>query len=127
MKTVPERLADLGALYRERNALYGDNYKQFGHVMARLFPGGVQLKTADDFNRFALFMHVQHKISRYAQQFAGGGHPDSLDDAAVYAQMLQEIDASRTNEVAAEKSEEFWNEVNFSWPSKIVPTELRGG
>lgn len=112
-KTVPERLADLGALYRERNALYGDNYKQFGHVMARLFPGGVQLKTADDFNRFALFMHVQHKISRYAQQFASGGHPDSLDDAAVYAQMLQEIDCDPTPETCNEDNSQM--------------TELRGG
>ena len=30
MRTVPERLADLGTLYEERNKEYADAYKRFG-------------------------------------------------------------------------------------------------
>lgn len=93
MKTVPEALADLGKLYRERNVLYKDNYLQFGHMMVALFPNGVKLSTPEDHNRFALFVHIATKLTRYANQIGSGGHIDSLDDITVYAQMLQEHDA----------------------------------
>lgn len=91
-KPVGQALADLGKIFTDRNALYSDNYKHFGEVMIGLFPNGITLKTIDDYNRFALFMQAQIKMTRYAMLFAKGGHIDSLDDAAVYAQMLQEID-----------------------------------
>jgi len=94
-KTVPERLADLGALYQERNALYQDNYKRFGDILSNLFPQGLTLKTPEEFNRFALFFQILHKQTRYAHAIASGGHADSLDDIAVYAQMLQEYDEEK--------------------------------
>ena len=92
MKAVPERLADLGALYKERNALYKDNYKRFGDTLVSLFPEGITLKTAEEFNRFCLFLQLQHKMSRYAHSVKTGGHADSLDDITVYAQMTAEYD-----------------------------------
>lgn len=93
IKSVPDALTALGDLYRERNKLYGDNYKNIGKAYEAMFPKGVTLKTADDFNRFCCFVWTFGKVSRYAEQFDKGGHHDSLDDIAVYSQMLQELDS----------------------------------
>lgn len=92
VKKVPDRLAALGMLYLERNKLYKDNYKHFGKVLAGLFPAGISLKTEEEFNRFALFLQIIHKTTRYSNALLDGGHVDSLDDISVYAQMLQEVD-----------------------------------
>lgn len=86
------RLAALGDLFRQRNAVYGSTYKDYGRLMVTLFPEPLTLATADDWNRLALYMHVTDKLCRYARQFGSGGHVDSLDDVSVYAQMLQEFD-----------------------------------
>jgi hypothetical protein len=91
-KTVPEMLVALGDLYQKRNKLYKNNYKHFGKVMLGMFPDGLILKTEADFNRLAIFVQIASKMTRYGQQFADGGHTDSLDDVAVYSQMLQEYD-----------------------------------
>lgn len=90
---VPEALAKLALLYKQRNALYGDNYKNFGKLMVAFYPKGVQLLTEEDHSRFALFVHLATKMSRYAEMFAKEGHADSLDDITVYSQMLRELDA----------------------------------
>ena len=100
MKTVPEALRDLGELYRQRNKVYGNDYKYFGTVMAGMFPEGVMLKTATDFGRFALFMLVTMKINRYSKSFLTGGHADSLDDNSVYSQMLREYDDDQRHQPA---------------------------
>lgn len=92
MKKVPEMLIDASNLYKERNALYGDNYKRFGPAFHSLMPS-VKIDNPDDFNRFALLTQIFSKMSRYCQMFAEGGHDDSLDDMAVYAMMLKELDA----------------------------------
>lgn len=96
VKTVPKRLSDLGNLYAERNKLYGDNYKRFGETLMSHFPDGIELKNSDDFNRFALFCQVMHKLSRYARAMPSSGHSDSLNDLSVYAQMLGEWDDERS-------------------------------
>lgn len=90
---VPDRLHKLARLYQERNAVYGDDYKRHGDVMIALFPEGIRLETVADFNRYAVLTMIVAKVGRYASNFAKGGHPDSLDDVAVYTQMLQELDA----------------------------------
>lgn len=87
-----DRLIKLADLYKQRNALYGDNYKRFGKILFQMFPNGLTLKLEEDFNRIALFVQIVHKVTRYAQQLEEGGHEDSLDDMAVYAQMLAEYD-----------------------------------
>ena len=91
-KSVPDRLKGLGKIYQERNALYGSNYKNFGKILMGMFPLGIELKDEEQFNRFALFLQLVHKISRYARNIQSGGHQDSLDDLAVYAQMMAEYD-----------------------------------
>ena len=93
MKKVPDMLRDAAAIYEERNKLYGDNYKRFGRIMKELFPQGLKLDGHDDFNRYGVFVQVVSKITRYAENFTRGGHADSLDDMAVYAMMLQELDS----------------------------------
>lgn len=91
--TVPQRLEELGELYAERGKIYGDDYKRHGELMKILFPGGVILKTVEDFNRFGIFKELVTKTNRYAKSFFDGGHEDSLNDISVYSQMLQELDA----------------------------------
>lgn len=92
MKTVPEALTDLAKLYEDRNKMYGNNYKMFGRSMGGYFPNGLTIKTEKDWNRFGVLFHIATKLSRYAMMFDKGGHPDSLDDISVYAQMLKELD-----------------------------------
>lgn len=91
---VPDRLTKLGDIYRERNAIYGDTYKNFGAVMKSFFPKPLTLDKEEDWNRIGLFFHLADKLARYSASFPRGvvGHVDSLDDLSVYSQMLQEYD-----------------------------------
>jgi hypothetical protein len=91
MNTVPEMLRNLAELYEERNKVYGDNYKHFGEAVLGMFPHGLELRTAEDWNRIGVLVQMAGKMTRYAQQWATG-HVDSLDDLAVYTMMLQELD-----------------------------------
>jgi len=90
---VPELLYNAARIYEERNKMYGDNYKRFGYILQQMFPKGLRLNSAEEFNRFGVFVQIMAKCTRYAENFVNGGHPDSLDDTAVYAMMLQELDA----------------------------------
>lgn len=96
-KSVPQRLADLGALFEERNKLYGDNYKNFGKVLVGMFPQGISLFTEQEFNRFALLVQIMHKTTRLAQGLKDGVHQDSCDDLSVYSQMLAEYGDESTS------------------------------
>lgn len=86
---VLERAAET---FRERHAVYGDNYKLVGAVMTALFPNGIILKTAQDHNRFHILMLEIVKLTRYVQNWNEGGHEDSQLDLSVYAAMLVSID-----------------------------------
>lgn len=88
---VPQRLTELAKLYSERNALYGDDYKMHGKIMQAFFPVGIELRSVDDFNRYAIFQNLLTKLNRYVANW-DDGHEDSLNDISVYAQMLQELD-----------------------------------
>lgn len=106
MKTVPEMLREAAEIYEQRSKVYGDNYKHFGYAMAAIFQQKpVVLTTPDDHNRFGVLVQAVSKITRYAQNFSSGGHKDSLDDAAVYAMMLQELDESLAQKREAEDLE----------------------
>lgn len=85
-------------LFKERNAVYGDNYKMVGQVMAALFPDGLTIKTANDWNRLHIFLLGVVKDTRYVINWETG-HPDSVGDATVYKAMLDMID----REIAAAK------------------------
>ena len=93
--TVGERLAALGRIKEERGAVYGDDYEHFGRVMTGMFPRGLLLETEEEFCRFGMFVLMQVKMSRYAQNIKRGGHADSLDDVAVYSQLQREVDEMR--------------------------------
>lgn len=89
---VAAALIKLAELYETRNAEYGDDYKHHGQLMMALFPKGIELRSEADFARYALFKMIAVKLARYAVNFHRGGHRDSLDDIAVYSQLLQELD-----------------------------------
>lgn len=96
-KFVPTALREAADLYESRNAIYGDNYKEFGKVMVALFPkgleGGYQEERIEYMNRLGVLIQIVSKLSRYCANFDRGGHADSLRDLAVYAIMLEELDA----------------------------------
>jgi len=77
--------------FKERNAVYGDSFDTFGNIAVALFPDGLVLKDAADFNRFAAFLNLLNKVQRYAQNFEDGGHPDSAHDAIVYSAILESL------------------------------------
>lgn len=90
-KTVPEMLREGADVYEERNKLYGDNYKNFGNAFAPLL-AGITLNTPADVNRIGVLIQMLSKISRYVENWARGGHDDSLLDLSVYTTMLRELD-----------------------------------
>lgn len=78
--------------YRERNAVYGDNWRRISGAMAALFPDGLTVKTEDDWARLHFLLLTVVKQSRYANNFAKGGHQDSVRDMTVYGAMLEAYD-----------------------------------
>ena len=92
-QTPSELLTAAADTFRERSKVYKDNYKVVGKVMQALFPNGVVLLTAEDHNRFHLFMLVVVKMSRYVQNWSDGGHHDSMLDLSVYGAMVCSVDA----------------------------------
>jgi hypothetical protein len=96
-KSVPEALRKAADLYEERNKLYGDNYKSFGKLVDVLFPNGFPSGAQESHvsyqNRVGVLIQILSKLTRYCANFGDGGHSDSLHDLAVYAMMLDELDA----------------------------------
>ena len=89
MKDAAEILAEMADTYRERNKVYGDNYKRVGDVMKALFPNGVTINTAEQFNVWHLFELMVVKMTRFAN--TGLSHQDSIHDLAVYAAMVESL------------------------------------
>ncbi len=92
-KTAQQYLEELVQLHAERGERYTDDYKRRGSSLLPMFPDGLTLKTPEDFNRFAILVHIHGKLMRYANMFGKGGCADSLRDIAVYAMLLQELDS----------------------------------
>lgn len=87
-----ERLVASAQLFKERAAVYGENYLKHGLVLQALFPNGFRLQSVNDHNRFGLLTQVVAKLTRYCENFNEGGHEDSLNDLSVYSQMLAYVD-----------------------------------
>lgn len=89
MKTADKILHEMSETFKERNKVYGDNYKRVGAVMKALFPEDLVLETEEDYNRWHLFELIIVKLTR----FANGGltHQDSIHDAAVYCAMVESL------------------------------------
>lgn len=94
MTDVAERLKNLSNLFKERDKVYKSNYKNIGCVLRSIFPDGAYLRTEEEFNRFFLFMMLVFKLTRASKTFPYKLHGDSLDDLAVYAQMIRDYDDS---------------------------------
>jgi hypothetical protein len=91
-RRAPEILEEGAATFRVRNAAYGDTYLQLGAILQAFFPDGLpDLKTADDWNRFSLWLAALLKLQRYSNNLHRGGHKDSAHDAMVYSAMLEEV------------------------------------
>lgn len=89
MKNAADILATMAETYRERNKVYGDNYKIVGQVMAAMFPRGVGLYTPEDYNKWHLFELIVVKLTRFANSDLS--HIDSIHDAAVYCAMVESL------------------------------------
>lgn len=85
--TPPDVLNEMAKTFRERSKVYGDNFKIVGNVMTALFPEGVNLVTADQFNQWHLFELIVVKLTRFANTKLT--HIDSIHDMAVYAAMIE--------------------------------------
>lgn len=83
-------LTDASSTYAQRNAAYGDSYKEHGKIMAALFPNGITLNSVEDFNRFGVFNMMVSKVFRCSANFKAG-HVDSMLDLSVYSAMLLEL------------------------------------
>lgn len=92
MKTADEFLAEAAETFKARNKIYDNNYKNVGRVLAGMFPEGLVVKTADDWNRLHIFLLGVVKQTRYANNWNAGGHADSAHDNTVYSAMLESID-----------------------------------
>jgi len=87
-KNAADILESMAATYRERNAVYGDNFRMVGKLMAVLFPDGVppEILHSDQFHLFELKLV---KLSRFA--ISGLQHQDSIHDDGVYSAMIEQI------------------------------------
>ena len=94
MVSAADILSQAADTYRERNQLYGNNYKRFGEVMKQLLPDGLHIDDADDYNRLGILIQIVAKLTRYGQNFKTG-HLDSIHDIIVYAAMLEELDREK--------------------------------
>lgn len=81
-------LAEGAATFRERNALYGSNYRMVAPMVRVLFPDGVppELVTRHEWHLFELMLV---KLSRFA--ISRLRHVDSVHDLMVYAAMIESI------------------------------------
>ena len=80
------------ATFRERNAIYQDSFSRWGRVFQALFPDGVEIETADDWNRITALGHIVDKLVRYTSFFERP-HADSILDLGAYAFILAGLDA----------------------------------
>ena len=83
--TILDQMADT---FRQRNAVYGDNYRMVAKLVKVLVPKGVpsELVVTDQWHLFELKLV---KLSRFA--ISNLTHIDSIHDDAVYAAMIESI------------------------------------
>jgi hypothetical protein len=81
-------LNKMASTFKERNAVYGSNYKMVAPMVKILFPNGVppELVVTDQWHLFELILV---KLSRYA--ISNLTHTDSIHDAGVYSAMCESI------------------------------------
>jgi hypothetical protein len=90
MKSNPQRkvgeiLRNAADIFDRQSELYGDNWLDFGPMMAAIFPKGLTIETADEWRRLGLLIQIANKFTRTCQTFKAGGHHDSNIDGTVYS------------------------------------------
>lgn len=121
---LPGRKLDAGdiltknlKLFKQRNALYQDNFRMVGKVMLALFPDGPpKLETEQDYDRWHLFELGIVKLTRYAVHYNNGGHEDSVDDMIVYMSMVAALDKEYKEERAAQENGQLLAEAESGQP-----------
>jgi hypothetical protein len=98
----PERdagdiMLEMGATFKERNAIYKDNAELVGQIMALMFPNGVSLTTPADFHMWHLFELKIVKLTRFVK--SGLTHEDSIHDDAIYSAMCERLVGSHSIKV----------------------------
>lgn len=86
-------LAEMAQTFKERNAVYGDNYKMVADLMCTLHPNGFNQLSNQDHELGHLWSLLIVKLSRFA--ISGLTHKDSIHDLAVYAAMIEAILTNR--------------------------------
>lgn len=86
-----EILNELQEVFKLRNQQYGDSYLTAGQIMEILFPDGIQVKGAREYNRLMIYIHIITKFTRYAHSLQTTGHMDSAEDMCVYSAMLASL------------------------------------
>lgn len=87
-RTAADILIEMGETFRERNKVYGSNYKMVGPLVKVLFPDGVPPELVAS-HRWHLFELKLVKLSRFA--ISKLTHLDSIHDDAVYSAMIESI------------------------------------
>lgn len=92
-QNAPDILKDAEQTFRQRSAIYGDNYKRFGRAFLSIFPDSKipEIVDPNNMDRLQLLMQILNKMTRYAENLTRGGHKDSARDICVYAAMLEEM------------------------------------
>ncbi len=88
-ETAADFLAQGAATFRERNAVYQDNWIIYGAVMAALFPDGIELRTPEENAKFSIMSQMVSKITRFSS--SGMTHRDSVHDLSVYCAIMESI------------------------------------
>lgn len=90
-------LDEMADTFRQRNAVYGDNFRMVGKLMAVLFPNGVPKEVLHS-DQFHLFELKLVKLSRFA--ISNLTHQDSIHDDGVYSAMIEAIVIEQQGEQA---------------------------
>lgn len=84
--TAADVLAEMAETFRERNKVYGSNFRMVAPLVKILWPDGVPRHVIED-DSWHLFELILVKLSRFA--ISNLSHQDSIHDTAVYAAMIE--------------------------------------
>lgn len=85
-------LEESADVYKERSAVYKDNFRAVGRVMYALFPDGRPgLQFPEDYDRWHIFELLIVKLTRYSNNY-DTPHEDSLLDMLPYLGILGSLD-----------------------------------
>lgn len=85
--TTADVLQEMADTFRERNAVYGNNYQRVAPIIKILWPNGLPKDMVTDNDTWHLFELIVVKLTRFAQSDLT--HVDSIHDMAVYAAMIE--------------------------------------